>query len=802
LADHDLSGLIARHFLERALTVYRREWDPEEWAGVTGQLGLCDLQLYIQSGRTSDAERAKTRLADAASTFEQLGEKVGATTARLNLAYVNLQLYAWSRDPRDREAAASQLKILSAKPTPFTAARVRFAWANLHVLAYDRDGQAEDATAAELHLRAFLRDPTVAGVAAEIAKGERLLGNLHRLKHRIEGWPEAAARAREAYHTSVTQMPEGLTSLTGTGAAELAAACIADERWEDAHKAYERALDATWPRYVGATDDPERRRVMRDAARFAHGEALCLIKLGRLAEAVASTEKARARIAVDAVGLLEAARAQGGEEAVERLRGVWQLYREVQHGIDQADVSVATAASDDARALALDQREERLGALDRARGHLVRLVSELGHQATSVDISALAAAPIEKGLAIVSLVVTEWECGALILYDQQLSYLPLPDASLSELFKRLGDNPTRLASWRDAYTAKGDQTATWEAAMVEIMHANGGMRAGWLPAYSFAFEMLVHDRRPEIRGLAITFWSCVVKEQLAAANQWFWQPLLDVIGPALRKVVLIPSGPAAALPLHFAPDPTISVTVAPSITLWVECEARHEERSPGPAFAAFPAADLPFAAFGAQRLKAVMGRHGLSTVELAGKDASVRAVAREMPGNALVAFLGHASSNLTDTAQSKLMCSDGTLTLAEIRQTIDLSATRLVVLGACETGLVDLLSGDEFIGLPMGLIEAGAPAVVASLWPVSDLSSAFLLDRCVEEWAAGAGPAAALRLAAEWLRTATRGELGKKLAGANLSGTAKLAALAQLAEEKPFADPFHWAAFVAYGATR
>ena len=61
----------------------------------------------------------------------------------------------------------------------------------------------------------------------------------------------------------------------------------------------------------------------------------------------------------------------------------------------------------------------------------------------------------------------------------------------------------------------------------------------------------------------------------------------------------------------------------------------------------------------------------------------------------------------------------------------DLYALRLpadlVTLSACETGLGQVLSGDDVIGLTRGFLYAGAGSVVASLWPVSDAETQFLM---------------------------------------------------------------------------
>src|SRR5206468_2854281 len=59
---------------------------------------------------------------------------------------------------------------------------------------------------------------------------------------------------------------------------------------------------------------------------------------------------------------------------------------------------------------------------------------------------------------------------------------------------------------------------------------------------------------------------------------------------------------------------------------------------------------------------------------------------------------------------------------------------------------------DEYIGLPAGFLYAGARCVLSSLWAVSDLPTALLMDRFQRECDAGRSVAAALREAQRWLR--------------------------------------------------
>jgi Uncharacterized protein conserved in bacteria len=76
--------------------------------------------------------------------------------------------------------------------------------------------------------------------------------------------------------------------------------------------------------------------------------------------------------------------------------------------------------------------------------------------------------------------------------------------------------------------------------------------------------------------------------------------------------------------------------------------------------------------------------------------------------------------------------------------------------------------GDELQGLVRGFLYAGAPSVVASLWAVSDRSTADFMRELYSNIRAGLGKRAALRLA-------------------------------QLAIKDAYGHPYYWAPFVLMG---
>jgi CHAT domain-containing protein/tetratricopeptide (TPR) repeat protein len=98
----------------------------------------------------------------------------------------------------------------------------------------------------------------------------------------------------------------------------------------------------------------------------------------------------------------------------------------------------------------------------------------------------------------------------------------------------------------------------------------------------------------------------------------------------------------------------------------------------------------------------------------------------------------------------------------------------LVVLSGCRTALGKEVRGEGLIGLTRGFQYAGAPRVLASLWPVEDNATAALMERFYRAlWGKRQPAAAALREAQLWVRG-----------------------------ERRWRDPYFWAGFVLEGDWR
>jgi len=113
---------------------------------------------------------------------------------------------------------------------------------------------------------------------------------------------------------------------------------------------------------------------------------------------------------------------------------------------------------------------------------------------------------------------------------------------------------------------------------------------------------------------------------------------------------------------------------------------------------------------------------------------------------------------------------------------------------------------DEFVGLSAGFMQAGASAVVSSLWTVEDRSTALLMERMYKlmfDKDHPLEPAQALREAQFWLRDATAGEIGAYYQQflPRMSQSDANDAFIKVMDKgpKPYSHPFYWAAFTYNG---
>jgi tetratricopeptide (TPR) repeat protein len=160
---------------------------------------------------------------------------------------------------------------------------------------------------------------------------------------------------------------------------------------------------------------------------------------------------------------------------------------------------------------------------------------------------------------------------------------------------------------------------------------------------------------------------------------------------------------------------------------------------------------------------------------------------------------------------------DGRLTAEEMLRSWSLNS-ELVTLSACETALGKYESGEGFVGFAQALLLCGSRSVCLSLWKVDDAATALLMQRFYanllgkrDGLKAPMSKAQALREAKEWLRNLSRDDALRVAAEVSHGvergkGRPKGKLLPPLPEpvpaakdDKPYAHPYYWAAFVLIG---
>ncbi|MBD1822784.1 CHAT domain-containing protein [Cyanobacteria bacterium FACHB-DQ100] len=178
-------------------------------------------------------------------------------------------------------------------------------------------------------------------------------------------------------------------------------------------------------------------------------------------------------------------------------------------------------------------------------------------------------------------------------------------------------------------------------------------------------------------------------------------------------------------------------------------------------------------------------------------------------------FTGHAGYDTPPENSALILANDDRLTAKTIRH-LDLSHYELITLSACETALTGNQTIDtEFVGLVSAFLQAGATAVLSTLWNVDEISSTWLILKFYE---LQTPPAEALKTAQLWLQSRTYKTLLEWL-DRTLTQLPPDHAYHQdiqdeitliqenLTEHKielhqtPYSDSYHWAAFTLAGGT-
>ena len=282
--------------------------------------------------------------------------------------------------------------------------------------------------------------------------------------------------------------------------------------------------------------------------------------------------------------------------------------------------------------------------------------------------------------------------------------------------------------------------------------------------FRFQIETLRSDSPALQRHLPLLQRRVAVR--LARLHALIWAPLAtQVIGQ--RRLMIVPHGVLGTIPFSALPqgDAVLAqhheLACAPSARIALR-GLRSHPRPLRRVLAVGSGGQLAHTTEEANRVVQWFA----SGVALTGTQARVEAVIAGAPAADVLHLACHATFRHDNPRFSALHLEGGALTAEQV-ETLHLGPCT-VVLSACDTGLSEVGSGDEVIGLVRAFMIAGAVRVVASLWPVEDGTTAEFMGHFYRSLVATRTPAAAL-------------------------------AEAQQAMAADHGHPFHWSAFVLYG---
>ncbi len=836
---------------QRALEVYTRAAYPREWATLHNSLGLAYLERLVgdpASNREQAIEHYMTALQ--VRTQAEFPSEWGDTEGNLGIAYLRrLQ----GPHPENVEHAIEHLERSLSVLTPESNAK-RWAEANNSLgAAYGMRGYgnwAENVERAIAHYEAALQIRTPDGLPDKWADTMSNLADAYRVRRRGEradniaraieycqkalrvrtratrpaAWAETQHNLALAYSAdkrgdreanlaqAVASFRQALEVYTpqlfpdrsqGTAHA-LGTLLLNAERWEEAWQALDTALQAGSNRYRATFSESGRSVALGDHVPVAADAAYCLARMERVPQALEVLESARTRSLAQAMDLNTLQLAMAGAGDRQRLVQVRDRLQSL-NAESRLPLGAPQRRTEGELSLALRQAYAEL---DEVIAHL----QEQGPALAPSDLTAQEmAALIPEGTALI--------VPAVSVVGTVVFVLPGGNAA-PELAQVI---------WCPALTRRSLADLLVERDQEGV--AVGGYLVRYLEDDPIAWQA-------SLRDIGQVLWDQLMgplHQHLQAMN--------------VRQVVLVPQGHLHLLPLHIAWHEGAAgkalyfmdhyeVAYAPSCGVLGRCQAwqadRRAEEAPLSLLAvADPTRDLVYAGVEVDSIVPLLGDQ--ATI-LAGPGrpgemcATPAAILEKLPGAAVFHFAGHGEYDWIEPLDSALVCcrSNGTtdqegravvipepLTLRELLSGVNLTHLKLVVLSACNTGLTDVgQAADEYVGLPAGFLQAGAPAVVSSLWAVNDFSTSLLMGefyrRHLEE---GEGIVEALRGAQLWLRDLERDDVLDLVEPLRERAQQEDPALFHALDplywgllqggeeyEHPFAHPYYWGAFMASGA--
>ncbi|MFQ5602744.1 MAG: CHAT domain-containing protein [bacterium] len=424
---------------------------------------------------------------------------------------------------------------------------------------------------------------------------------------------------------------------------------------------------------------------------------------------------------------------------------------------------------------------------------------------------------------------------------------PVTVAEIKEHLKSFHENTVLIEFWvgHEKTVAFIFQEDDWQ--VVELEQFSEGalnrlLHDCWFKSYGeLQNQAQMRQRNPgresdRAYGSAKFNWYQTIEDVGGRLFSNMWQPIqkvLDDIKP--QNLILIPHAGLHLLPLHLIRFPVnerkylvdrYKISYSPNFRMLKLCyEHEKLQRSQNKLLAVSnPAGDL----FWADAETCVVASLFTQSEILAGEAATFQAIEDLSRHAHFVHFATHGrGATFLKNSLEAFVTLGGRqqkLTAQKIFTSLEVPNAHTVLLSACETGMIKLDKGDEYIGLPAAFLYAGAASVVSSLWSVDDLSTAVLIHKWYENVVSEglsrrdaliAAQAEVRKLKAPAIQSflnkiiseiskfaaSTNSEVARKRIYRQEWQVKKLLRSVEYSDENacPFAHPYHWGGFILTG---
>jgi CHAT domain-containing protein/tetratricopeptide (TPR) repeat protein len=779
--------------LGRALTSYQEalrftaaETAPRQYA--SAQVGIGSVYAELPTGNRAE------NLQRAIVCYQKALDLVSPETAPADYAKIqqNLGMLFYEALPAANRATnlnqaiahfTEALRVWTSDVAPFdyalTQANLGRAYAGLEI-----GDRTENFTEAISRFKEALRFLTPDAAPFEYSRIQTDLGNAlakFPTGDRAANLQQALAAFGEALRFRTLEAdPRGFAA-TQTDVGNLH---FGERDWAPAEAAYAKAVRAKDSLYHTASTEMARHAVLAEAANLFSNNAYCLGRLRRFNEAVERLEAGKARALAQSLNLTDAVLRQvdpANRVALETVRDrIRALEAEARFNGPQRPNAGETS---EFLQISGDLRTARLDLAHTAKRIQARFPQFMPD---SLDFASIVEAATADRPLTYLLTTPQGSLGLIVpadvvaLDDEHCVWLDdFQSQDLADLFMRrrtvkVGPGERASVSFRGSYD--GAETGEYLDTWLDLM-------------FPLLCERLVGPLASRLVELGY------------------------------RQAALIPCGRLSLLPLSAGALHQVAITVAPSARAMLSARQAILERSGQSAVLLGVGNPLPHPqplAFSRLELEGIAALFPSTDRRLLyEREATVAGIRANLAGATHLHFSCHAAFNDYEPLNSALFLSgDDELNLGDLLDgKLNVSTLRLAVLAACQTGISDFLRvPDEAVGFPAGILQAGVPGVVSSLWPVVDISTALLLTRFyLHHKEEGWEPAKALNMAQVWLRDVSAGELAERFSelrrlknGPDIPYEQLSAAWRRFSaakpSTKPFAHPRYWAAFTFSGA--